>query len=1355
MFTCSQKMSVVASRLTLTTKLGQTLKLNSTRQITWNIESHVQGIKGLEVHFGQGAQPIQVAVAQSDLGVTRAQLKTLFTERKGRLNTLIIVVIHGDQASFFGPDADTEVMKQKISTAEAILNSILDQPNEVLAYQRATSIWRSKQTTDLVGFTNNGLFASHYIRSSVNHHPEWKSAQEVSQRIQNLRDQELIAGLGFEITSRPSNTFVLSAKGQAHRAVAILLDQSESFESKSTRLQASPVEWSLAIAAEQGAPWVIAIKDSQLRLYPAKDGVGVGQKSQAETYFEIDLLTIDEDKTGLLHLIFSAEALAEGGTADELLANSRKFASELGVRLRERVYESVVPMLATEVADQLRSKGHELDSRGLQLSYELTLRILFRLLFQAYAEDRGLLPAGRNENFDKNSIKYWAQYLLDRDVEAPYGEASTIWFDLVQIWDAIDQGNPDMQIPAYNGGLFGSNPDLHPEGALIRTLSIPDRVLGPALRALVIDDNTEDGVAGAVDFRSLSVREFGTIYEGLLESSLSVADQDLTVDSKGAWVPAKPGDEVFAQANEVYFHSASGERKATGSYYTPSFIVDHLIERSVEPALNDHLARVKELLDAEDQAAAYKKFFDFRVADLAMGSAHFLVAAIDKIETVMRSFLLKPGNEIDGVSAELVRLEAAAKEALGKDEAAYAEIERASLLRRQIARRCVYGLDINPMAVELSRLAIWIHTFVPGLPMSSLEHNLVCGNSLTGIATVDEGIVIINPERASGATTWADDLVDSSLDSAKTVLENLSFADEADKAQAKDAASVLKLARARSYSARMIFDLAVAGRLDVVPIREALDEQTLIEFYSRDTVRQLVENLNPAHLPYLFPEVMLRDNPGFDVVIGNPPFKEVVVQELDFWNIRFKGLKGLDNAEQTSQIEKYREAYPALVAELEAQKLQVETLRKALGAGPFPGMGVGDPDLYKAFAWRFMKLVRTGGAMGLVLPNSIWTTKGSAEWRRQFFSKFSSDLVLISNNAEWAFENVNVGYRFTFIGALRSDGGESITVRGNFRSKEQFLYGRNADSQPIDSNLILSADEFAPLPSFESHEEVLLWQKLLQFQPLSDGRLAASRPDFQCAPATEIHVSLDGKTGVFTSNSKDHPIYNHLNVGLFSFDASAGPFDYGVFESYVIQQESKAHALLKRADSALRLWGRQRLENLGHPIRNARIAFRDVVHASNSRKAWFCLVPRNVLLTNKAPYLIFANEDPEMQAYVLGVLNSGPVDWFATLKVGLNLNFFILYTLPVPLFTGSERQLKIAQLSAGLATSAEGDFGDWGRISEPIRSKAERQDAMSLIDALVSQELELEESELRLIFGAGNSNRSTLEDVLKNWEPEK
>lgn len=1324
------------------------MKLQSKSSIEWALNFDEMAVIPAQVHFGKGAQPIQIAVAESQISPSRTLLKELFKARKGRLQVSVIVAVEvGQEVHLFGPDPDSEVLVQKLAVATSFLNSILTQENGILAYQRAISVRRSLQTTDMPGFTNNGLFASHYIRTSIPSHPRWDAAQKKAIELQGLRNRDLIEGLGFEVTSSPARTLLLSAKGNSNRVVAILLEANETFETKSERFQASPVEWGLGVASQQGAPWVVAIRDSQIRLYPAKDGVGVGQKSQAETFFEVDLLTIDEDRAGLLSLVFSADALSENGSADELLENSHKFASDLGKRLRERVYESVVPDLAKEVANQLRSQGYELDIKGLHLAYELTLRVLFRLLFQAYAEDRGLLPSGRNELFDSNSIKHWADHLIKRDPDASFGESSTIWWDLRQIWDAIDQGNPDMQVPAYNGGLFGADALLHPEGYLISALVIPDRVMGPAIRALVVDDITEDGVAGPVDFRSLSVREFGTIYEGLLESSLSVADEDLTVDKKGAWVPALDGQSVIVYAGEIYFHSASGERKATGSYYTPSFIVDHLVDTSVTPALTAHLEQVKELIDANDQAGAYSKFFDFRVADLAMGSAHFLVATVDKIEGLMRSFLIQPGNEIEGINAELLRLEIAAKEALGLDEAAFPEIERASLLRRQIARRCIYGLDINSLAVELSRLAIWIHTFVPGLPMSSLEHNLVCANSLTGIGSTEEGLNALIPGRRQHGNSLFDSLMESSLLEAKVLLEDVANADEATKKQARKSAEASKNARDAAAKSKIIFDLAVANRHGVISTGAAFTEDELVALWSKREVSELIAKLNPAHLPYLFPEVFLRSNPGFDVLVGNPPFKEAVVEELEFWNRKFKGLKGMSSGAQIEEIHRLEQAYPSMSLELAEQKEAMETLRKALGTGPYPGMGTGDPDLYKAFAWRFMDLCRLGGSFGLVMPHSIWTTKGNFEWRKNLLTNSKAEVVLVINSQEWAFENVNPGYRFTFISAEKGATPPTLKIKGTYSSRVAFEVGRVDPAAEIDSNVILAADPNCSLPALDGDQELKLWSKLVKFPSLGDGRLAGGRVDIRCAPATDIHVSLDGKQGVFTANSSDHPIFNHLNVSRYKFDVSQGAFNFGDFETYVAGQEISAHPLLTRSDSAMRLWGKDRLLRIGHPIRHPRIVFRDVVHASNKRKVWAALAPANTLLTNKAPYLIFDDDSVAKQAYLLGVLNSGVVDWFAHLKVGLNLNFFILYTLPVPVYSGTKPQRRIAELAAGLATGGLGNFESWSDFGQVLSDEETRSAAMVEIDSLVADEFELSKSELKTVFESDNPTRSSLSEI--------
>ena len=139
------------------------------------------------------------------------------------------------------------------------------------------------------------------------------------------------------------------------------------------------------------------------------------------------------------------------------------------------------------------------------------------------------------------------------------------------------------------------------------------------------------------------------------------------------------------------------------------------MEQALDPALDDHLRRIEQMLEDGDEAGAAEAFFDFRVGDLAMGSGHFLVAAVDHVEAGMAAFLAD--HHLPEIVNELRRLEGSARDALGDAQADY-EIEPSALLRRQIARRCIYGIDLNPIAVELARVAMWIHTFVAGLPMS-------------------------------------------------------------------------------------------------------------------------------------------------------------------------------------------------------------------------------------------------------------------------------------------------------------------------------------------------------------------------------------------------------------------------------------------------------------------------------------------------------------------------------------------------------------------------------------------------------------------------------------------------------------
>ena len=706
-----------------------------------------------EVYFGADPHNLggfQVAVATSTTPPTRQALRDLFVARKGKAQVqLLVAIVHDGQAHLFGPDPQAQPITLAVELAQRQMQSVLDEPDVLAATERLAG-FRKAGDSGVAGFTNSGLFATHHIRNNVPSRPDWEALGQEAAPLLTLRGKTLIQALGFTTRPGPNGTLVLSEGGHPPRAVAVLLDAPEHFDAKTARFQLSPVAFGLAIASRQEVPWLVVLRKDQIRIYPGRDGVGVGAKGQAETFFEVDLATIEADFAAILPLVFSAAALAPDGTTDQLLRDSARYSTELGTRLRDRIYEEVVPKISVEVAHQLAAHaGVPPNAEGLATAYRVTLHILFRLLFQAYAEDRGLLPSGRNEGFDANSLKTNAERLLHADPEH-FGDAATLWLDLVQVWNAIDLGNPQWQVPAYNGGLFSADPNRSPDGALIDKIELPDTVLGPALQSLLIDANN-DGVRGAVDFRSLSVREFGTIYEGLLESSLSVAEQDLTIDGNGAWVPAKVSDKVYAPAASIYFHSASGERKATGSYFTPKVIVDHLIERSIVPALTVHLEKIAGHLASGDAPAAAREFFDFRVADLAMGSGHFLVAAVDKIEALMRTFLTE--HAVPGVTQELLRLAGVARDALGTDDVAKSEVDEVGLLRRQVARRCIYGIDVNPMAVELSRLALWIHTFVPGLPMSNLDHGLVCANGLTGIGTIDEALDALQP-RTGSPTSW-------------------------------------------------------------------------------------------------------------------------------------------------------------------------------------------------------------------------------------------------------------------------------------------------------------------------------------------------------------------------------------------------------------------------------------------------------------------------------------------------------------------------------------------------------------------------------------------------------------------------
>lgn len=1249
---------------------------------------------------------------------------TLLKDRAGKgINPVVVLATAGEKAWIFGPNSRAAIIGPlSLDHAKRLLQSALNEPSGLDARRSLNQTYEAISATStggleadaLRGVGNAGLFATHELRHGVRNRSDWNEACLKSKELMGLRKDELVKKLGYSLEDVGGHASLLKSNGANPRAVAVILLENETFDGQSNRFAVSPVAFGLQIAEKREVSWLIVLRKDAIRLYPARLDLGVGRKGLAETYFELNLSVVDDSTAGFLSLVFSSEALADNGSCYEILKSSAQYAVGLSERLRDNVYGEIVPHLALSVASQLPKLGFPMDRDGLNLAYQITLRIFFRMLFQAYADDRKLLPFGENDDYTKNAIKGFAKRFVEQEEIEFDDEATSYWDDLIQVWHAIDTGSKRFGIPAYNGGLFSSDEELQPEGALIERLRITDDVMGPALKALLIDRGA-DGNDGPIDFRSLSVREFGTIYEGLLESNLGVADTDLVLDDNDTWVPATKGTKLApgrsARKGTVFFHDTSGARKGTGSYFTPSFVVEHLLERSLDPALDGHLSRVKEVLEKGDQVGAADLFFDFKVADLAMGSAHFLTAAIDHIEQRMAGFL--DANPIPGVSNELRRLEEAAREKLGENASLP---EPSSLLRRQIARRCIYGLDINPVAVELARVSIWIHTFVRGLPMSSLDHTLVCANSLTGIGTVEEALSVLVPGRQPKQITTFDGPLNEVLEKARDALVEVSKALELDNKESKASSKASMMAYKKAENAKLIFDAAVLLRIGRGDLAGGGDVDITLKMAKQDAAQEAIKPLQPAHMPLLFPEVFLRENGGFDVLIGNPPWEKLKVEEHQWWGLRNPGLRSLPMAERTKKVKSLRAARPDLVAEYEFDVELSNSARKIISAGPYPGIGSGDIDLYKAFAWRNWQLLRQEGSLGVVLPRGALNGSGTQKWRREIIDNGTfADVVVTINTGNWVFANVDGRYTTALVVIEKSQKKSVVTFAGPFPNMSEFLQGRD-DLVEVPKDEFVSWTGTAAFPLIPDALAGEIFREMRKCPPFS------SPEGFEFRPNRELDATQD--SGLFNTNLStakgDVPVMTGSSFNLWNPDFNE-PYAYGSAKTlkYILDKTKNSASQARSVFNGMKISTSEDLS-----MNAPRIAFRDVTNATNTRTMLCCLVPPGVALVHPAPYLVRRAGDERDEAFLLGVMSSRIFDWYTRRIVELHVTFELLERMPIPRpATKDKSRLRIVEISGSLA-AVDKRYAKWAKAVGvkvgSVKTPAEREELEIELDALVA-----------------------------------
>ena len=661
------------------------------------------------------------------------------------------------------------------------------------------------------------------------------------------------------------------------------------------------------------------------------------------------------------------------------------------------------------------------------------------------------------------------------------------------------------------------------------------------------------------------------------------------------------------------------------------------------------------------------------------------------------------------------------------------------MLRRLILKRCIYGVDQSPMAVEVANVTLWLASFVPGLALSYLGSNLKCGDALIGVA--DPSVV-----GASDSPLLTGKAVGDAMQRAAAVQRTLAENPDRTPDEVQRSEALSADLHAATIGLRAAFDLWAAEPLGLDGARNTLETNAaaIIERKPSAGVDRAIaaaahaaERYRFFHWPLEFPNVFHRERPGFDVVVGNPPWNEMTVEELAFYALREPGLRGLPKlADRRVRIAALDRQHPTWRGEFQAEQETLATIRRFFSeSGGYRLQGVGDKDLYQLFCERYGHLVREDGRLGVVLPRTAFLAQGAKGFRQWLFGQTTVQQVdYLLNAGRWAFD-MEPRYTVALLTGQHSIPTEQTTFSVTGPSTNLNEFGDSTRGQGVSIRASSLGKAFVvPLVPTQRHADVLAkLRRGVQFDALQPLRNQENSRKAHAAASHAIpYRELDEtqQRGLF-SHPTGEPVWKGRSFDQYDPHGHE-PAGYCVMADTLdfVQKKRRRASVFKRMFPASFL-----TDPKTHPIQRCRVAFRDVTNRTNSRTVIACLVPPKTPLTNSAPYLVFAEWGVLSQASVLGVMNSLSFDWLARRYVELHLNFYVLNMLCFPQWETTDWE-RIGTLAARLSCVDErfAEFAAEAGVEYGPLTEAERADLRAEIDALVARAYGLTADELRFIF---------------------
>lgn len=898
--------------------------------------------------------------------------------------------------------------------------------------------------------------------------------------------------------------------------------------------------------------------------------------------------------------------------------------------------------------------------------FQQVLRLVYRFLFLLTAEDRNvaLLPEEYEGQSYAEARKLYEQgYSLNQLREKArlkrhydtYGDA---WQQLLITFAGFAQGQPNLAQPAL-GGLFAED-----QCADIECCELQNRHLFNALFNLCYFEH--DRVLARINYRDMDTEEFGSVYESLLELVPQLS-------TEGTWQFSFMGDAEDEK-------SASGHsRKLTGSYYTPDSLVQELIKSALEPVIADRLHT--------NPQQPREAILSIAVCDPACGSGHFLLAAARRLAT------------------ELAKVDA------GSDQATENHYRHAM---HDVVRHCIYGVDINPMAVELCKTGLWLESIEVNKPLTFLSHHIKQGNSLIGgshesakkgfadavfrpIIGDDKKIVATlkqkNKKERQTRESQQQSLFNykSDLKILQSEIEKISEVNEDTVSNVLEKESLYAEFRKSDefISAAIPVDVWCASFFwpknsenigDICPtdfeVSEAVADIGSLSALVREKVSGITKEYKFFHWHIEFPEIFGGESGGFDVVLSNPPWEKLQSEEVQWFSVYSPKISELKGTSRKNAINDLIRSNPRLSNLWTLQKRADAAINHFIKtSGEYPLTGVGKFNSYAIFSELALKLINRRGTAGLVVPTGIATD----DTTKQYFQMVSENLLLVSlfdfHNGLPFFKNVDSRFKFSLLTITAGGcqyprfifyGDDVVDIRDSSKlfilSKEQLhLLNPNTKTCPVfryKKDADITSYIYSKFPIMQAdvggNSWPLMLRRIINETDDSEGFIDGS-------------AVLDGKSydssgdAVADQNSKLLRVYEAKMI--WHYDHRYASYDSGGLETQKVSVKLKE-------DSAFmvvpKYWFPEEKLSKFYPngiIPDWSLVFRRITNVTNERTIIFSIVPKSTLGTLTPTVEI--SLDAEYIACFLAEKNSFIFDYISRQKIsGTDVNLFKLKQLP-------------------------------------------------------------------------------------------